>query len=354
LATSERRASLISRIAFSGDVEPELLGTIRLLDFNSVLEDLNPDMAFVYDNCIFADFFHKKNFFVMPEIDFSLKISGSWEFIIQQMCRTKRKMMRQIEKLGYECEITRDFEKLKVFYNDMYKPHLHEKYGKCANAVSFDVAQKHLLNGGLVLTKLNGEYVSGGIYYIRGDRLFVPLLSFKQSHESSSHSAGLALLHFLILLGKGKGCSRIDYEGAFPSFNYGLFRYKQTCGMNINVRKGWDADTVAVQFNNFDEGVRDFVSDTPFVFEDVGLKGLAIVDSKVNLKSAYNVPGLSSLVGLCSKNYSCDLEEQGGIPISVGHALDPSLRSFLKLAMQKNYDAFELDFKNNVRLHSTV
>jgi hypothetical protein len=344
---------LISRFTFSGAVALKLVGTDKMLDFDSVVQDLNPDVAFVFDNRIFADLFHLKNFFIMPNIDFSLDITGSWELIIQRMCRTKRKMMRQIEKLGYECEITKESEKLKIFYYDMYKPHLEEKYGKWAGAASFDVAKRIVDSHGLLLIKHKGNYVSGAIYSVVSNSLFVPLLSFRESNDVASHSAGLALLHFLILLGKGKGCSRIDYEGVFPipSFKYGLFSYKKTYGMDLSFDKDWSTNIVAMRLNNFDKGVIDFLTDFPFVFEDGELKGLAIVDSEVNLKSTYDVPGLSSLICLCSKNDSGYLEEQCGSPVSFENALHPGLRSLLKLAMQKNYVAFELDFKNNTRLH---
>ena len=350
VATSEKRAYLISKIAFAGVVEPKFVGKTSLLNFGSILEDLEPDVAFVYDNIIYSEYLRSKNFFIMPNIDFNLEISDSWESIVQRMCRTKRKMMRQIEKLGYECEISKDFEKLRFFYYDMYKSHLMEKYGKWAGAISFDTVRRDFLNGGLLLARLNGKYVSGAVYRIIGNKLFVPLLGFCESQDSASNSAGLALLHYLILLGKSKNCTRIDYEGAFPFFKYGLFNYKKTCGMEISSHKSWDTDIVAARFQNFDDGVRDFVAEAPFIFEDGELKGLAVVDSKENLQSTYNVPGLSSLVALCSKNDSCELKKQGAIPLNAEHAQDPGLCSLLKLASQKNYEAYELNLKCNPHL----
>ena len=350
VATNKKNAYLFSQIAFTDEPKPELIGKTKLRDFEQILLDLDSDVTFVYENILYADFLSSKNFFVIPNIDFTMQISDPWETIIQRMCRTKRKKMRQMDKLGYEYEITKDLKKLRMFYDDLYKLHLQTKYGEYAGPSSFEGVKEQLMNGGLLLIKLDGEYVSGAIYRVIGTTLFIPVLSFGGPRESTQTS-GVVLLYFLIRLGKEKGCTRIDYGGAFPSFTYGLFTYKKTCGMEISTYKSWDTRMMAVRFNNFDKGVQDFIADSPFVFDDGELKGLTIADVGDNLQSKYNTPGLSTLIVLSPQENSEYLMAQGAIPFNAENAKSASLSSLLGLASQKNYHAYELDFKRNPRPH---
>lgn len=120
-----------SRLAYSEEPAIRTLGKKTYSDIRSVIERTNPDIILVETDKIFSEFLSKE-FLILPIINFSLDISGSWDAIYARLIRNEktRRRIRKIEKLGCIYEITNEPEKLDLFYNKIYKPYILKRYSE--------------------------------------------------------------------------------------------------------------------------------------------------------------------------------------------------------------------------------
>jgi hypothetical protein len=297
-----------STLSYSDEPDIKYLGKVTFHSIQSIIENAKPDIVLVDANKIFTDFLLSNGFFILPHIDFVLDISDSWDLIYGKMDRDKRRVIRKIQKLDYTYEVTANFKKFKFFYYNMYLPHITKRYGKSANIVSFVEFERLFRKGGLLLAKLNGEYVSGAIFVIHGKTVYIPILSVKEVDKYLAKGASHAALYFLILWAKQHGYKWVDYGSCSPFLKDGLFLYKKSWGMQIRPIEGLDAKIFAIKFCNFKKAVREFILKNPFIFIDSSkLKGLVMLNSTPeDLHRIYIVSGLSGLIVLCppNKNYS--------------------------------------------------
>ena len=195
-------AHYFSKISLYGNLQPRYMGRVRLDDVPSIIAKTAPDVAFLSASRVFSEFLIQRGFVLLPYVNFSLDISGPWDSIYSRMHRGKRKEIRRVEKLGYSYETTREYEKLKMFYYEMYHPRISYRHGQSAEIVSFTESERLFRKGGLIFTKLNGKYVSGAIYVYSGAALYVPMLAVADKGKYLTEGSGLSPLYFLISWGK--------------------------------------------------------------------------------------------------------------------------------------------------------
>ena len=347
-------AHYFSKLSYSEEPEIKYLGKTTIHDIPFIITSTKPDIVFVDAGTIFSEFLLSKEFFVLPYIDFTLDIFDPWDSIYARMDRDKRRRIRKIEKLGYTYEITRDFEKFRLFYYEMYLPHISKRYGKSAQIVSFAEFEKLFRSGGLLLVKLNGKYVSGAIHVIRGKTIYIPILAVREVDEYLAKGASHAPLYFLILWAKQHGFEKIDYGSCNPFLKDGLFLYKKAWGMKIRPVNGQDAKVFAIKFCNFRKATREFLVDNPFIFTDSeNLKGLVISDSNAeDLYRTYHVPGLSDLFVLCSTSNTPNSLHRLSLECD-SVQISPPLSFLTKRASKRGFDAYCLDF-NMARKNAKV
>jgi hypothetical protein len=343
----QETAHLFSKISFSQRSELRDLGNVLLNNIPATVSKIKPDMVFLAANSVFSDFFLSKNFFVLPQLNFILDISGSVESTLSRMDQSKRRLLHKIEKLAYSYEITYDIEKLKMFYNKMYSPHILSRHGKSAELVSFNECKRFLGKGGLLLAKLDDNYVSGALFVRNKDELYVPILAVNEPDKNLKKGVGLAPLYFLIRWGRKMGFKWIDYGSCQPFLKNGLFRYKKEWGMQLRSIKNNKSRFLAIKFCNSSDGTIDFLIENPFIFENKNqLEGITVPLSNENLLKTYKVPGLTKLIVL---NFTFNLkkiwlEQLQRLNLENDNdKLTPPLVSLLELFSRKGYEAYSLD-----------
>ena len=341
-------AYLISKISFSQTSVFRNLGNILLHNIPEIISKTDPDIVILAANNTFSDFLISKNFFVLPQLNFVLDISDSLEHVLNRMDQSKRRLLHKIENRAYSYEFTNDVEKLKMFYDKMYSPHIISRHGKSAELVSFNECKRFLNKGGLLLSKLDDNYVSGALFVRNKDELYIPILAVNEPDKNLRKGVGLAPLYFLIQWGKKNGFKWIDYGSCQPFLKNGLFRYKKEWGMQLRSIKNKKSRFLAIKFCNFSSGTVDFLLENPFVFENKNqLEGLAVLLTNENLLKTYKVPGLSKLILLTLSSNLTELRLEQLHKLNLEHdhhKVPPSLAFLLEIASRKGCEAYALDF----------
>lgn len=293
----EETTRYFSELAYSDEVKIKYLGKTTYHSIPSAIADEKPDIVFAEFDRMFSKYLYRR-FLLLPYIDTVLDISVPWDVILSRMRRDRRRGIREIKDRSYIYEITRDIEKFNLFYYKMYLPFCKKRHGKKARFIPVIYSKKTFQKGGLLLVKLDGKYVSGILYGLNKNTLFVPQHAVYLGRDE--YIAGQAALYFLMRWAKEKGYRQIDYGSTPPFANDGLFRYKRSWGMKIRPVSRFQK-ILGMRLCNFGNAVRDFLKENPFIFLDSErLQGLVLLDSnETDLRSIrhhYHTPGLSGLV----------------------------------------------------------
>jgi hypothetical protein len=298
------RANYFCKMAYDENPHNTDLGRSTYKRFEALIQRFKPDIVFVDTHRVFSDFLFKNGFFVLPYLQSSIDISDSIDSVTQRVGKTRtiKKKMRWLSKIKLTCRISRDPAELKDFYYSMYVPRILERHKQDAKLVSFEECLRLSQMGGLMLLMLDGEVISGVIYVPKGDVLYIPLIGINFTHQSSKKIAGIASTYFLIRWAKEQGFSLIDYGGTKPFLKDGVFIYKRQWGMSVKPMKTPEARICAIKFCNFNDAVKEFLQNNPFVFSaGTKLYGLILSSSdSENFKEYSTVPGLSGIVKLAN------------------------------------------------------
>lgn len=327
---NEHIVNYISELAYSEKVKIKTYGTTTFHNIESTVANTKPDIVLADISGIFSEFFSKTSI-IMPHIISTLDISAPWKTIYAKMKRIRKRNIRKIEKLPYTYEVTNEPHKLHYFYHKMYLPFISKRPPRISGFTSIVSAEEIFSNGGLLLVKSNGKYVSGILYYIVNGTIHSALLAYKNGID------GQAALYFLIQWAKKNKCTKIDYGTTPPFMNDGLYLYKRSWGMKINANP---KRMIAIKFCNFEKAVQDFLYANPFVFTDFKvLSGLILLDKKDadprSLYHKYCIPGLNNLLVF----YPTKSGNTCQIPISedTSASVCDAINSLVKLALEKNF-----------------
>lgn len=332
------------QLSYDQESKIEFDGRTTYNEILSVAQEKKADIVFVDADRIFSRFLFSKGFLLLPYVNFVLDVSGTLDTTIAGMNRNKKRIFRKIDELGYSYETTRDLEKCRLFYRDMYLPHVRERYAESARPLSWVDFEKHLRKGGLMLVKLEGEYVSGILYSPNGEEVRSLVLGVSNVQEHMSDGAASAPLRFLISWAKENGFKRIDYGSTYPFFKDGVFLYKKTWGMRIRPIEGKDAKIIAVKFDNF-RNAREFLLANPSIVYDSGrLVGIVFSDSDIErIREEYYVPGLSGLVVYTSRVDSANKSPEDKYKFS------QSLHRLTRMASEEGFVPHYINFSDNTR-----
>lgn len=327
--------------------EPDIqdLGKTNFHKASAIIEEKKPDIVFAAANRILSNFFLDTSHILLPQVDFCLDISGSWDSIYANIHRGKQKSIRKIQAANYSYEISNDHEKLHWFYNEMYLPNILNKHGDSSETVSFAESTRLFSNGGLFLVKLNDKYVSGATYVIEGDTIYIPMLSTKYSKGFPRGNNRIAALYLIIMWAKQRGYKEINYGSCKPFLKDPTLQYKREWGMRMNSMEGNDARIFALKICNFLNGTIDFLSDTPFVFKNgKDLEGLIFLVSNTRVNKQYYVSGLSRLVILNPTSNLANIQNTQLQKLSSNEYSGQfsTIGLLLEQAAKKGYEAYSL------------
>lgn len=322
------------------------LGKTNFNKVSTIIEEKKPDIAFAAANRSLSDFFLTNSLILLPQLEFCLDISMSWDSIYSGMHRGKLRSIRKIQADNYSYEITRDHEKLRWFYNELYLPNILYKHGSSSEPVSYAETKRLFSKGGLFLVKHNDKYVSGAIYVNDGDTIYIPMIGAKYEKHCPIHNQRIAASYLIIVWAKQQGCKEINYGSCNPFLKDPVLQYKREWGMKMNSMEGSDARIFALKVCNFSNGTIDFFSDTPFVFKNgKDLEGLAFASANTDIHKTYYVTGLSRLIILSSTSTLKNIRNKELHKLSSKNYLDQFLPIGLLLeqAATKGYEAYTLD-----------
>ena len=335
----------ISKYAFSEEPIIELLGRVAYHKMPSVVNKVSPDLVFGEFPEIVRSFISRA-FLVLPRVNFSLDISPTMEKILGNMNHLRRRSIKKIEATPFVYEPTKDPEKLKQFYQNIYLPLVSKKANfSFSRFTPFPVVEKWFLRGELLLIRQNDDYVAGLLYHPeRNDTVHCRMIAYSEG------LAGQAALYHLIKTAKKDGYTTLNYGPASPFMNDGLFFYKKSLGMRTDVRDF--GSFFGIEICNFEKPARDFLASNPFVFSDfkdmIGLVTLLQPLEEVNLSSVrhnHYVRGLNKLMIIYPRTEKAEHEgfsSRGALKTITG-----GIDSFMKLLRSVHYEIDFFDFEES-------
>ena len=343
-------AEYFSKLIYVDEPQIKFLGKRTFSDIPLFVEKVTGDLTIVESNWSFSRFLFNNGFLILPQINFALDITDSLEIIQSRMASSKVRRINKIVKAGYTCEITKDPEKLRSFYYDMYLPHMFARHGKSARPVSFSECKKLFLKGDLMLIKQNQEGVAGIILVPHGNELYQPLIAVKNANKQITLGS-YAATYYTIIFGKQKGYASVDFGDAPPFLRDGLFQYKKEWGMQIRPAMGYNAQVFGIRFSNLSEAVKDFLSTNPFIFMDGrNLGGLILLNIADRFSTNFsNILGLSSLFVLSSDLNHLNLANSQLKKLTIedhNAQTNTSLNYLINLCHERDCAVYNLTLKN--------
>jgi hypothetical protein len=302
-------AEYFTELVYEASPKIEFLGNRTLSEIPLIGAKFAVDLVLLETNWFLSRFLMDNGFLILPQMNFVMDITDSMEAIRRRLPRSRVRRIKRVERAGFSWEVTKDPEKVKSFYYEMYLPHMLKRHGNSAQPVSFIECQNLVLKGVLLLIKQEREYVAGAVLVPHGNELYQPIIAVKNVDNVTvgSHAATL----YTIVFGKQEGYARVDFGHAPPFIYDGLFRYKKEWGMRIRPARESSAQVFGIKFSNMSDRVRTFLEMNPLVFlEGENLKGLVSINSEhKQVLGSSEVPGLSSLLVVSS-----ELESSNFVP----------------------------------------
>jgi hypothetical protein len=252
-------------------------------------------------------FLHQDGFFVFPHmVDMSLDCSKGFTELSNGFSRDAINDIKMMQKYNFSFEQTKDIEKLKIFYYDMFLETLSKRIGKRDTFTPSLIFLKGLMEIGyeLMLITYNGAYVCGGFYYLDADKglsRYSGVLGGKLNLIKKRTSA--AIYYSFIQNALKRNTKKIYFGGVNPFFNDGLFRYKRKWGMKV---ESYDLVKLVYGLQIVTESgpLKQFLIHNPFIGmnEKNELIGFVFVDQKIfndtmsnQLEKSFQVPGVKEV-----------------------------------------------------------
>ena len=198
-------------------------------------------------------------------VDQKLSLPERWEDVLAQLRGSARgEDLRKIRKHGLQYRIVRDEEAIRRFYDEMYVPHLTNRFGSAAYIEPEWKVHYCAENGALMEILRDGEIVAGQVLF--GDRQDMQLLWAGTSRgEFGQQSQGVfpALYYFGILYAFELGCHAADYCGSRPLLSDGIFQLKRRWGGHVY--DGWSRDTLFFLPINLGQANLGFLTRHPLI-----------------------------------------------------------------------------------------
>jgi len=188
--------------------------------------------------------------------------------VYKKFSKSIKEDIRKMKKYGYNYEITQDLDKLKMFYYKMYIPYISWKYGKTGVYANF-YAIKHLFERGskLLLIKLDDEYMFGGLFSIKKDKVFATFAGVMEGKFDYIQQGVITASYlYLIQLSKESGANIIDFGSCRPFVNDGVFVYKRKWGTKIEKTGNENTKIFSFKACNDSKGIKSFLTNNPFIY----------------------------------------------------------------------------------------
>ena len=254
-------------------------GLLHLWNIRRILR--NPihsvDAAIVKCDRFYGGFLEKKGFIIIPEwVTMVLDTSPPFDDLHRNFSKSAKEDIRKIKRQGYSYEVTHDLDKLHLFYQDMYLPYAHWRYGPSAVCTSY--AAIRLLfekDNLLLLIKHNNEYVCGSPFSVKKDTIIATYAGVRKGHyDEVKKGLGAAPYYFLILWAKNHNINTINFGKCRPFLRDGNFQYKKKWGTVVKPSTSTYDGIFAFQPRSNSHAMKQVLINNPFLHKDhMTLKG---------------------------------------------------------------------------------
>jgi len=267
--SNENSLSYFPDLVFSDDPKIKRIEKIHIWNVSKKLAGNPFDIDAVFIKCdrFYSGFLQKNEFNTFPEfISITLNISEPFEKIYNEFSKSAKEDIRKVKRYGYTYEISRDLDKLKLFYNHMYMPYTYSRHGKLAICANFFTIRHLFERGGkLMLIKLDNNYVFGSLFLIRKNTVIGTHAGIMDEQiDFFKKNISAASYYFSIIWAKENGAKFLDLGTCRPFINDGLFQYKKKWGGEIKKTNG-TFEIFAFKSNQNSKGMQSFLEKNPFI-----------------------------------------------------------------------------------------
>ena len=210
--------------------------------------------------------------------------------------------MRRISKYGLHFEVTKDRDKFKLFYHQMYKPYILNAHGNRAALMSYEAMMTRYVRNELVLIKRDGKYIAGSnLVYQDGNVRAWSLGVLDGDYRYVKEGAIGALYYYKMKYLHEQGYRHMEAGASRAFLKDGVLCFK----------KKWDMGLTSGRSSGFwikpiggNEGVAAFLGNNPFIYQkDDGLHGVVFLtpeqadmgDMEGALRKLFGMRGMSGI-----------------------------------------------------------
>ncbi len=174
----------------------------------------------------------KSQAFVCSSID----TTGNWSDVKGRFQHNKRQFSNRMDRQAtFSCRISKDLKDLDLFYNDMYVPHLRNKFQSLAYIDSYEEIKNMFLQGFLLLIEEGDQSVAGVLCDIRHNTLICRRTGILHGNETYIRKgASSAQYYYSLRFALEQGLSTVDLLRSRPFLNDGVYNTKRRWGARIS------------------------------------------------------------------------------------------------------------------------
>jgi len=261
------------------------------------------DLVFLNVDRFLKDFLEKNGLFIIPEwVNMIVDTTKSLSEIHDNFSRGAKKDIKKIEKYDYTYEVTKDPEKLKNFYNNMFLPYMLNRHGENILNTYLRFVKQLIKKDSVLLLKEGDKYICGGLIEVKRKNAILPSMGLLNSDVRLLTKCAIsALYYFHIIFAKNNNIKSLNYGDTRPFLNDGGFQFKRKWGMNLVLSK-FEHGVFGFQICKYNDASKSFLMNNPFIIINKNqLRGLVYNHKTTPTTSSeirqyiksYYTPGLS-------------------------------------------------------------
>jgi hypothetical protein len=150
------------------------------------------------------------------------------------MNQNRRRNLREMEKQGFSYVFTQEEKDFDLFYHRMYRPYIHQRYGKRAMQHEYESLRRQFERGGMILVRCNQELICGMLCLKVGDTCEAHQMGVHEDHfDQVEKGASVALWWFMMDWARRNGLSYFDFGASRARTADGTFNFKRQWGTRV-------------------------------------------------------------------------------------------------------------------------
>lgn len=142
-------------------------------------------------------------------------------------------MLKKVQDAGYVCRISSQEDWLDHFYNEMYVPYAHHKYGRAAVFHNYGTVRKTWSQGGAIVVSRDSQDIAAVVFSLN-KRMRIPHFgAYVDKMDEVRDGANFALDFFAAELAHQQGCEYLDFGHSRPFLCDGVLKYKLNWKMDV-------------------------------------------------------------------------------------------------------------------------